>query len=71
MLALRSRGIGSAWTSLHLRYEKEAAVILGIPDTITQAALIPAAYYTGDDFKPAERLSAKKLIYWNQWRETR
>src|SRR5919197_1186428 len=53
MLALRARGVGSAWTTLHLRYEQEAAVILGIPDGICQAALLPLAYYTGEDFKPS------------------
>ena len=41
MMALRSRGIGAAWTTLHLRYEKEVGEILGIPDTMTQAVLLP------------------------------
>ena len=58
MLALRARGIGSAWTTAHLVYEKEAASILGLPDHIIQAALLPVAYYTGTDFKPAKRLPA-------------
>ena len=53
MLALRSRGLGSAWTTLHLAYEKEAAALLGIPDTVTQVALLPVAYTIGDEFKPA------------------
>ena len=30
-LALRSRGLGSAWTTLHLEYEEEVADLLGIP----------------------------------------
>ena len=38
MLALRSRGLGSAWTTSHLKYAHEAAVLLGIPDDITRAA---------------------------------
>lgn len=71
MLALRSRGLGSAWTSLHLRYEQDAGAILGIPATVTQAALLPVAYYTGDDFKPADRLPASKLTYWDSWGSTR
>src|SRR5689334_10977295 len=58
MLALRSRGLGSAWTTLHLRYEQDVAALLGIPANVTQAALLPVAYYTGDDFKPADRLPA-------------
>lgn len=67
MLALRSRGVGSAWTTLHLMFEKEAAQLLGIPDHITQAALLPVAYYTGTDFKPAKRLAPSDRTYWNRW----
>ncbi len=71
MLALRARGLGSAWTTLHLRYEKESAALLGIPDGIAQAALLPVAYYTGDDFKPAKRAPARERTYWNGWEQTR
>ncbi|UCC52498.1 MAG: nitroreductase family protein [Anaerolineaceae bacterium] len=67
MLALRARGLGSAWTTLHLRYEKEIAGLLGIPDDVTQAALLPVAYFTGDDFKPAKRIPAQELTSWNSW----
>jgi len=68
MLALRSRGLGSAWTTLHLQYEREAAGILGLPfETVTQTAMIPVAYYTGDDFKPARRQPAQKVTYINAW----
>lgn len=67
MLALRARGLGSAWTTLHLPYEKEAAELLGIPDDITQAALLPVAYFTGDDFRPAERIPAREVIHWDGW----
>lgn len=67
MLALRARGLGSSWTSIHLRYEKEIAELLGIPDDVTQAALLPVAYYTGDDFKPAKRVPISELVSWNTW----
>lgn len=69
MLALRSRGLGSAWTTIHLMYEKEAAALLGIPDGYTQAALLPVAYYTGSDFKPAKRLPLASVSSWNTWGE--
>jgi len=71
MLALRARGLGAAWTTLHLTYEKEVAALLGIPDNITQAALLPVAYFTGADFQPAKRLPAKNVTYWNRWGATR
>jgi len=69
MLALRSRGLGSAWTTLHLAFEKEAQEILGVPETVTQTALIPVAYYTGEDFKPAPRQPAEKVTYFNGWKQ--
>ncbi|MFQ5934443.1 MAG: nitroreductase family protein [Dehalococcoidia bacterium] len=69
MLALRARGLGSAWTTLHLPYEKEAAKLLGIPKDITQAALLPVAYFIGEDFKPAKRIPARNVTYWNSWGE--
>lgn len=71
MLALRARGLGSAWTTLHLRYEAEAAQMLGIPDTVTQAALLPVAWFKGDDFQPASRLPAREVTYWDSWGEIR
>ena len=71
MLALRARGIGSAWTTLHLRYEQEIAALLDVPDTVTQVALLPVAYFTGDDFKPAKRKPPTQITYWNQWSQPR
>jgi len=67
MLALRPRGLGSAWTTLHLMFEQEAAAILGLPANVTQAALLPVAYVKGTDFKPAKRLPARQLTHWNTW----
>ena len=69
MMALRARGLGSAWTTLHLRYEKEIAELLGIPDDVTQAALLPVAYFTGEDFRPARRTPARDLTSWDSWGE--
>jgi nitroreductase len=68
MLALRSRGLGSAYTTLHLVNEREAAELLGIPETVTQVAMVPVAYYTGDDFKPARRKAVEDVVYVNGWR---
>ena len=67
MLALRARGIGSAWTTLHLSYEKECNEVLGIPADVTTAALLPAAYFSGETFQKASRVPAKELTYWESW----
>jgi nitroreductase len=71
MLALRSRKLGSCWTTLHLMYEKEAAALLGVPDDVTQTCLLPVAYYTGDDFRPGSRVPAKQFTYWDGWGKTK
>ncbi len=70
MLALRARGIGAAWTTLHLSYEQECNQILGIPDNITTAALLPVAYFTGETFQKADRIPAAALTYWEAWGES-
>jgi len=71
MIALRARGLGSAWTTLHIMFEEQAAALLGIPATVTQTALLPVAYYTGADFKPAKRLPAAGQTHWNAWGQRR
>jgi nitroreductase len=67
-LALRARGLGSAWTTLHLQYEEEVGDLLGIPRTVSQVALLPVAYTIGDDFKPGTRRPAEEVMYFNGWK---
>jgi nitroreductase len=70
MLALRSRGLGSAWTTLHLLGdgERKAAELLGIPfERYTQGGLFPIAYTKVTDFKKAQRLPAEQLAHWDTW----
>jgi nitroreductase len=68
MLAARERGLGTAWTTMHLRSERAAAELLGIPyDTVTQAGLIPIAYSIGTDFKPASRVALDQVCHWDAW----
>jgi len=67
MLALRSRGLGSTWTTLHLLHEQEAARLLGIPEGVTQTVLLPVAYTRDAVLKPAERLAPAEVTYWNAW----
>ena len=62
-LALRSRGLGSCYTTLHLGMEQEAAELLGIPPHMTQAALLPVAYTKGTDFKAAKRPPVSEITY--------
>ncbi len=71
MLALRSRRLASAWTTLHLLHEQEVAELLGIPSNYTQAALLPVAWLTGGDLKPAKRLPVEEVTYWGHWGQWR
>ena len=66
-LALRARGLGSAWTTLHLAYESEVAELLGIPPTVHQGVLLLVAYTKGTDFRPAERKPLDKVLHINGW----
>ena len=67
LLALRSRGLGSVWTTMHLAKEREIAELLGIPPTVTQAALFPVAYTIGTEFRPASRPPAETVTFWDGW----
>jgi nitroreductase len=68
MLAARARGLGTAWTTVHLMQEQAVADILGIPfDTVQQVCLSPLAYTVGTDFKAAARPDADSIIHWDGW----
>jgi nitroreductase len=66
-LAARARGLGTAWTTLHLAYEQEVAELLGIPQGVRQGVLLPTAYYTGDTFRPAPREPLDNVLHVDVW----
>ncbi|MFY2860203.1 nitroreductase family protein [Mycobacterium sp. THU-M104] len=70
LLALRSCGLGSVWTTMHLAQERRIAELLGIPAAVTQAALFPVAYTVGTEFRSATRTSAKSFTFWDNWGES-
>jgi nitroreductase len=67
MLAARARGLGTAWTTLHLAYEDEVARVLGLPDDVRTAVLIPTAYYVGETFRPAHRGPLEEVLHLDRW----
>jgi nitroreductase len=71
MLALRSRGLGSAWVTMNLARpngERETAEVLGIPyEGFTQAGMFPVGYTVGTDFKPIPTPPALERMHWNRW----
>ena len=70
-LALRSRGLGSAWTTMHLGKSKEIADLLGIPKGVSQVVLLPVAWTIGTDFKPATRRPASEVVWFDRWGYTK
>jgi nitroreductase len=66
-LAARARDLGSAWTTLHLRYEREVSELLGIPPHVRQGVLLPTAYYTGETFRPAPREPLDRVLHVDRW----
>src|SRR6185437_6615382 len=69
-LALRARGLGSTWTTIHLGDAQAVADLLGIPAGVTQVALIPVAYTKGTSFRPAKRPPVTEITHWNHWGDT-
>lgn len=70
-LALRSRGLGSCFTSMHLIWEQEVADLLGIPDDVLQVALLPVAYTVGTEFRPAARPAPETITSFDGWSFTK
>ena len=70
-LALRSRGLGSAWTTMHLGKSKEIAELLGIPEGVSQVVLLPVAWTIGTDFKPATRRPVSEVVWFDRWGYTK
>lgn len=66
-IAARARGLGSAWTTLHLKYEKEISALLGVPSNVRQGVLLPTAYFTGETFKPAKREPLDTVVHVDGW----
>ncbi len=66
-LALRSRGLGSTLTTIHLFFEKEVAELLDMPENVMQVALLPVAYTKGTDFKIAKRPPPDEITHFDTW----
>ncbi len=66
-LALRARGLGSAWTTAVLSEQDELKRILSIPDGITEIALLPVAWTKGTNFSKVQRTPARDISYFNSY----
>lgn len=66
-VALRARGLGTAWTTAILGKRDELREVLGVPEGNTQIAMIPVAWFTGEDFKKAPRHPAREITFLDRY----
>ena len=69
-LALRARGLGTAWTTAGLLNAPEIKEMLGIPDDVTEIAMFPVAWTVGTEFKRAPRHPARAIAYFDGYART-
>ena len=68
LLAARGLGLGSALTTLHKGFEDEIKTLLGIPDNVETAALMPIGYIAeGDGYGPTRRRPIGEITFWDAW----
>ncbi len=66
MLAARALGLGTALTTIHRWNESKVREILGIPETVDTAALIPVGWPKGK-FGAGLRQPVEAVTYWDSW----
>ena len=71
LLAARGLGLGSVITSLHKQYEDEVKALLGIPDNVETAALLPIGYPARrSPYGPTTRAPVEEVTYYDKWGAT-
>lgn len=70
-LALRARGLGTAWTTMLNAREVELTEILGVPPGVTTVVTFPVGYTIGTDFRSVPRRPASEITYFERWGFTR
>lgn len=73
LLAARGLGLGAVITTMHKwRHEGQIKEMLGIPDNVETAALIPVGYPAeGMRYGPTRRKPVEEVTYWDRWGTTR
>ncbi len=68
LLAARGLGLGSVLTTLHKQYEEEVKQLLGIPENVETAALLPLGWPAeGEKYRPNKRKPVQEVIYYERW----
>ncbi len=69
-LALRARGLGTAWVTAALQDTDSVKEILAIPKHMTEIALFPVAWTKGVEFRRAPRHPARAITYFDRFGTT-
>lgn len=69
-VALRARGLGTAWTTAVLGRRDDLKTLLGIPTHMTEIAMFPVAWTKGTEFKRAPRYPAREIAYFDGFGRT-
>ena len=68
MLAAGALGLGTVLTTLHTRHEQEVKELLGIPDNVDTAALIPLGYPAQDQrLGRSKRRALQEVVFHEKW----
>jgi nitroreductase len=67
MLAARTRGLGTTFTTVHLDAESEVAELLGLPPGVRQGGLLPVAYTNRTRFRPGPRRPLEEVLHIDGW----
>lgn len=66
LLAARALGLGAVLTTQQFFLPGEFEKVLGLPSTVTLAAIIPVGWPTGK-FGPTQRPDAKSVVSWDRY----
>ncbi|NND75211.1 MAG: hypothetical protein HKN44_09415 [Ilumatobacter sp.] len=69
-VALRARGLGTAWVTAALADEQTVKELLDIPADTTEIVMFPVAYTIGTDFGRAPRHPAREITYFDGFART-
>ncbi|HNO65256.1 MAG TPA: nitroreductase family protein [Tepidiformaceae bacterium] len=70
MIAARALGLGTALTTVHRGHQDDIRKLLGIPESVETAALIPVGWPKGK-FGTGFRKPVEDVTYWERWGEKR
>jgi nitroreductase len=61
-------GLGTVLTTLHRRHEDDIKELLGIPENVETATLIPMGYPAeGKRFRVSRRKRLEKVTFYDRW----